>query len=387
MSTTIRTPPSKRVCKRHVIFDFDCTVIDTDCELFVFEKLNPDLTEKLNQLQQQGTVWTDAVQQLLNELLETRSISEIEACLLQVPLAPEMVTIFEKLNEPYFPSWSSSFPRGESTVPGDGDDDGSGGAVVMGRYDGTVSPINTPIIGTPLRCKSFHNEVSIVSDANRFFIETVLKHYGVRHCVHAIYTNATHVKHGNNRIKFTHFCDRIHEQHHCATCPNNLCKGEVVSRLMKAEYDHLGRGIQHAHNHGDDDDDDGVNHVHHAHHDQGEATEQKEEKQVRDRADDGDGDCNCDENESSTHYDYEEEDALIPYDNKPSSAIVYVGDGINDFCGARQLSSDDLLFARRGYKLEKYIAESSEQLKCQVEYWSDWKELLHLFLKHDIIME
>ena len=43
------------------------------------------------------------------------------------------------------------------------------------------------------------------------------------------------------------------------------------------------------------------------------------------------------------------------------SSVAYVGDGKNDFCPCTKLSSDDHVFARKGYSLEKLLEASSKK--------------------------
>ncbi|CAG8508087.1 1881_t:CDS:10 [Acaulospora morrowiae] len=69
--------------------------------------------------------------------------------------------------------------------------------------------------------------------------------------------------------------------------------------------------------------------------------------------------------------------------------IIYVGDSINDFCPATKMSSDDILFARKGYRLEKFLKDISHSspdskykdvswnIKPRVIYWEDGRELLN----------
>lgn len=40
--------------------------------------------------------------------------------------------------------------------------------------------------------------------------------------------------------------------------------------------------------------------------------------------------------------------------------VCYFGDGTNDFCPARLLKKNDTLFVRKGFSLEKILAEESD---------------------------
>ena len=55
--------------------------------------------------------------------------------------------------------------------------------------------------------------------------------------------------------------------------------------------------------------------------------------------------------------------------------VVYIGDGENDFCPVKRLTSDDYVFARRGFKLDKMIRES-KKVKASVYRWKSGKDIL-----------
>lgn len=235
----------------HVVFDFDWTMIDTNSDVYVFEKLTPHLLPHMNELRNvQKMQWTCLIEEMLNLLLQERTIEDLESCLMSCPMPEEMVLILNRLKE--------SVAR-----------------------------------------------VSIVSDANTFFIETVLKHYKVYECVHQVFTNAAFVRKQQNCVQLVQFSQSEgNKPHNCSSCPINLCKGQVVKQLL-----------------------------------------------------------------SGNAYGF----------------TVYVGDGSNDYCAAKQLSHNDYLFVRRGFSLEKQIAKNNGELKCIVDYWTKYSDLLQLFSKYHII--
>jgi len=49
--------------------------------------------------------------------------------------------------------------------------------------------------------------------------------------------------------------------------------------------------------------------------------------------------------------------------------VAYVGDGANDFCPTLRLRETDIVFPRRGYSLEKYIAEGRDKVTATVRPW------------------
>ncbi|KAE9448757.1 hypothetical protein C3L33_19345, partial [Rhododendron williamsianum] len=70
-------------------------------------------------------------------------------------------------------------------------------------------------------------ELRIISDANQFFIETILKKYGLFDCFTEIVTNPSIVEGGRLRIFPYHSCP-----HGCSLCPPNLCKGLVIEHIQ-----------------------------------------------------------------------------------------------------------------------------------------------------------
>jgi len=73
----------------------------------------------------------------------------------------------------------------------------------------------------------FRCDVKIVSDANSFFIETILKHHGVWKCFSEIICNPSHVKEGSLNICPYH--DYLKSSHGCNLCPPNMCKAIASS--------------------------------------------------------------------------------------------------------------------------------------------------------------
>lgn len=56
--------------------------------------------------------------------------------------------------------------------------------------------------------------------------------------------------------------------------------------------------------------------------------------------------------------------------------VGYVGDGRNDLCPALRLRSQDIMFARAGYKLEPILREREAEMKAKTFYWEDGIDML-----------
>ena len=64
------------------------------------------------------------------------------------------------------------------------------------------------------------------------------------------------------------------------------------------------------------------------------------------------------------------------------SRLLYAGDGGNDFCPLYVMNENDLMFARKGYALEKKISktqkgEMKEKIKAEIFSWNDAIEILN----------
>ncbi|CAB4384357.1 unnamed protein product [Rhizophagus irregularis] len=60
--------------------------------------------------------------------------------------------------------------------------------------------------------------------------------------------------------------------------------------------------------------------------------------------------------------------------------IFYVGDSLNDFCPATKMSRNDTFLVRKGFKLEKFLASSKNELKPRIVYWQDAEDFLNAIL-------
>ncbi|KAL9244578.1 hypothetical protein vseg_018345 [Gypsophila vaccaria] len=160
------------------IFDFDKTIIDVDSDNWVVDELG------FNQLFDQllGTMpWNTLMDTMMHEMhakgVTTDDLAEV---LTRIPIHPRVVPAIKAAHA----------------------------------------------IGCDMR---------IVSDANTFFIETVLGHLGIRDCFSEINTNPSYVD-DVGRLRIFPHRDFIHNPHGCCNpCPPNMCKGEVIERILSEE--------------------------------------------------------------------------------------------------------------------------------------------------------
>ncbi|RVX17078.1 Inorganic pyrophosphatase 2 [Vitis vinifera] len=171
-----------------VVFDFDKTIIDVDSDNWVVDELGA--TDLFNQLLP-TMPWNSLMDRMMKELhSQGKTIDDIAEVLKRIPIHPRVV-----------PAIKSAHALG---------------------------------------C-----DLKIVSDANLFFIETILKHLGVMDCFSEINTNPSFVdEEGRLRI-FPHH-DFTSSSHGCSLCPPNMCKGMVIKRIQASisteKFIYLGDG-------------------------------------------------------------------------------------------------------------------------------------------------
>ncbi|KAG0005116.1 hypothetical protein BGZ65_011953 [Modicella reniformis] len=172
--------PSSTITKRLVVFDFDWTLIEADSDYWVVEKLGGDLAQAQQDLVQE-VQWTDLQDQLLREL-HSRGITrqDLEKTLRKIPFTIEMITALRMM-------------------------------------------------------KSQGAELCILSDANTFYIDTILKAYEIDQLFTKVITNPAHFDdRGRLRIERFHGLDK--DPHGCPMpCHENLCKGRELQKLIDSQ--------------------------------------------------------------------------------------------------------------------------------------------------------
>ncbi|XP_037417914.1 inorganic pyrophosphatase 1-like [Triticum dicoccoides] len=158
-----------------VVFDFDKTIIDVDSDNWVVDGLGA--TELFDRLMP-TMPWNTLIDTVMGELhAQGRTLRDVADVLRAAPIDPHVV------------------------------------AAIRAAYS--------------LGC-----DIRVLSDANRFFIETVLDHHGLRGCFSEINTNPSHVD-ADGRLRIAPHHDFHATPHGCGlgTCPPNMCKGQVLHRI------------------------------------------------------------------------------------------------------------------------------------------------------------
>ncbi|KAL8136563.1 hypothetical protein V2J09_002564 [Rumex salicifolius] len=165
-----------------VIFDFDRTIIDGDSDNWVVTHMG--LTPLFNQLVSK-LPWNSLMNKMMEELhSQGKTTEDIAQCLNQTPLEPQIVS-----------------------------------AIKAAHAAGC--------------------ELRIVSDANQFFIETILKHHGLLSCFTEIITNPSLIDE-QGKLRIFPFHDSRSSPHGCSCkfCPPNMCKGLILEQMQAS----IGKG-------------------------------------------------------------------------------------------------------------------------------------------------
>ncbi|KAL7749067.1 hypothetical protein RI367_005471 [Sorochytrium milnesiophthora] len=170
LQTPPRSPLSQAQHKALFVCDFDYSLIDVDSDEFVLSAFGSDLYQKLLQDYASGKSWVAVISECLTTIQESRgSLDDIAAYLRRIPMHRRTVDMIRTLKE------------------------------------------------------EDNCDIVIISDANTFFIETVLEAYNLRHCVDKIITNISSTQTGKLLIQPLR---TPATPHNCTgnSCPPNLCK-------------------------------------------------------------------------------------------------------------------------------------------------------------------
>ncbi|VFQ66970.1 unnamed protein product [Cuscuta campestris] len=228
-----------------VVFDFDKTIIEVDSDNWVVDHLG--FTHLFNRLLP-TMPWNSLMDKMMNEVhANGKTIEDIKQVLEKAPIHPRII-----------PAIKSAYASG---------------------------------------C-----ELRIVSDANLFYIETILKHHGIRECFTDIKTNQGYVD-DSGRLRILPFHLSSHGCSLNNLCPPNMCKGKIIEEIQ----DSL----------------------------------EREGKKKR---------------------------------------MIYLGDGVGDFCPSLKLKQGDFVMPRKDFPVSKLINENRKLLEAEVHEWADGEELELLLL-------
>ncbi|KAF9298598.1 hypothetical protein BGZ88_005815 [Linnemannia elongata] len=172
--------PSSTFSKRLFVFDFDWTLIEADSDLWVAETLAPDLAKQQEDLIGK-ILWTELQDLLLQRLFE-RGVTQqdLEKTLHRIPFTPEVIAALRLM-------------------------------------------------------KSKGAELCILSDANTFYIDSILKAHGLEGVFTKILTNPAQFD-SQGRLHVARFHGLDKDPHNCPLpCQPNLCKGQELQKLIDSQ--------------------------------------------------------------------------------------------------------------------------------------------------------
>ncbi|KAJ7969449.1 Inorganic pyrophosphatase [Quillaja saponaria] len=159
-----------------VVFDFDSTITEMDSDNWVLDEFGA--TDMFNRLLP-TMLWNPLMDRMMKELhSQGKTIDDIVEVLKRIPMHPRIVHAIKAVHA--------------------------------------------------LGC-----DLKIVSDANIFSIETILKHHGVRNCFSEIAANPSYVNE-EGRLRIFPFHDFLTSSHGCKLiCSPNMCKGSVFESIKR----------------------------------------------------------------------------------------------------------------------------------------------------------
>eukprot|EP00943_MAST-04B_sp_MAST-4B-sp1_P001363 g1363.t1 len=177
--------------KHTIIFDFDWTMVNENTDTWVFQQLSPDLYNELMQMRKDDTSgnklsWQDLMNHGLKKLASKYNCGreELKSALNAIPIFPEIFRMIRIMHQ-----------QG--------------------------------------------HEIIVLSDANEFYIDCILKKHKINYAIKQIITNKSDwVPSSSSQSKDTLQIKAYHSKggHDCSLCPQNLCKGKVLQQLRDENY-------------------------------------------------------------------------------------------------------------------------------------------------------
>eukprot|EP01087_Luapelamoeba_hula_P019024 TRINITY_DN6245_c0_g1_i2.p1 TRINITY_DN6245_c0_g1~~TRINITY_DN6245_c0_g1_i2.p1 ORF type:complete len:250 (-),score=24.38 TRINITY_DN6245_c0_g1_i2:69-818(-) len=176
--------------KTLVAFDFDWSLLEANSDTWIVQKVAPSLYAQIRNAYTRGQSWASFMDGAMGQLFESGvKRSEVDEAFKAIPLRKEMIQALEL-------------------------------------------------------CKAKDCDIVIISAANSHFIETILKHYGIREHFQTIHTHvADWDAQGRLRVSSYHNhpaqpeADACGRKHTCPDCPSDMCKGTILAEYMM--YDRI----------------------------------------------------------------------------------------------------------------------------------------------------
>ncbi|TDH73425.1 hypothetical protein CCR75_008087 [Bremia lactucae] len=173
-----------------VLFDYDWSLINENSDTFIFQTLYPELLSTLHTRCKTEPSWTKIMDDMLRVLTEDK---------------PELTP--KKICD----------------------------AV-------SAVPIQTHMLeALRLAATGYCANVTIISDANSIYIDSMLARHDLTQCVSEIITNPAEfhlLDNGRSQLRVFPYHKESWKPHGCTWCPPNMCKGQIVDALRRRQkYD------------------------------------------------------------------------------------------------------------------------------------------------------
>jgi 2,3-diketo-5-methylthio-1-phosphopentane phosphatase len=158
-----------------LIWDFDKSLVDANTDDWVPKVLAPDLLEYIRKEYRAGRQWTELMDDVAGQLFDRGFKREdLERALCSIPYHPDMFAALKEASSLGFPSY-------------------------------------------------------IVSDANSFYIDTIVRHHGLTPYVTQIITNPSYFE-DSGRLRIVKYSSK--SEHGCGRGCSNMCKGWILKHKL-----------------------------------------------------------------------------------------------------------------------------------------------------------
>lgn len=182
---TIASEQTARSPRTLIVFDYDLSLVEVDCEHYFFAKIAPELfAEIAASLTAPPASWTALVDEMFVEL--SKRMPNISRA--------AVIETFAKV------------------------------------------PVSSKTLNAVKHAVDKHDAaVVIISDANELAIQSMLDHHELNQYIQEVHTNRSWADETSNCLRVKPFHPEGSEPHGCEWCPSNMCKGKAIGLTHKKQ--------------------------------------------------------------------------------------------------------------------------------------------------------
>lgn len=165
-----------------IVFDFDCSLVPEDTDRLIFQNTVPSYLDEASKL------YTDETSEYYQQW------GMVIGYYVSLLMTEHHITL-ERINEILY-----------------------------------TMPIDINIISSIKSAAKSGATLIIISDANEYYIRTILNHLGIEQLFAKVYSNYAMII--EDRLSITSYQSR-NNPHQCTRCPKNLCKGKVLMEFLQ----------------------------------------------------------------------------------------------------------------------------------------------------------